>query len=112
MPRWRKPTKDEIRQRRVIIGEKARSGTLALPHAVLEMRQALGLSQADFAKLFRLTTRQVAELERGDSNPTIETLDKIGRVFGFQVGFIPKPKAAPAPSADPDPEEHPGPRFR
>src|SRR5436190_23853098 len=89
MTRWRKPSKEEIRQRRAAIAEKARRGALRLPHAVLEMRQALGLSQADFASLFKLTTRQIAEMERGESNPTADTLDRIGRAFGFQVGFVP-----------------------
>jgi putative transcriptional regulator len=101
MSRYRKPTKDEVRQRRAAIADKARSGTLRLPEAVLEMRQALGLSQTGFAKLFKLTTRQIAELERGESNPTAETLDKIGRAFGFQVGFVPIAKRP----ADPLPEE-------
>ena len=90
MSRYRTPTKNEIRQRRAAIADKARSGALRLPDAILEMRHALGLSQTDFAKLFKLTTRQIAELERGESNPTAETLDKIGRAFGFQVGFVKK----------------------
>jgi putative transcriptional regulator len=89
MPRWRKPTKDEIRARRAAVAEKARSGRLRLPDAVAEMRYALGLTQADFAKMLGLTTRQIAELERGESNPTAETLDKVGRIFGFQIGFVP-----------------------
>jgi putative transcriptional regulator len=97
MSRYRKPTKDEVRQRRAVIADKARSGALRLPDAVLEMRRALGLSQTDFAKLFKLTTRQIAELERGESNPTAETLDKIGRAFGFQVGFVPIAKRALEP---------------
>jgi putative transcriptional regulator len=49
----------------------------------------LGRSQPEFAKLFKLTTRQVADIERGEANPTSETLQKIGRAFGFQVGFVP-----------------------
>jgi putative transcriptional regulator len=89
MPRWRKPTKEEIRDRRAAVSAKARAGELRLPHAVAEMRHALGLSQPAFAKLFKLTTRQVAEIERGVANPTSETLQKIGRAFGFQIGFVP-----------------------
>lgn len=89
MPRWRKPTKEEIRNRRAAVSAKARAGELRLPQAVAEMRHALGLSQPEFAKLFKLTTRQVAEIERGMANPTSETLQKIGRAFGFQIGFVP-----------------------
>jgi putative transcriptional regulator len=94
MPRWRKPTKDEIRERRAAVSAKARAGELRLPQAVAEMRYALGLSQPEFAKLFKLTTRQVAEIERGVANPTSETLQKIGRAFGFQIGFVPMKSSA------------------
>src|SRR5258707_6130924 len=96
MSRWRKPTKDEIRERRAAVAAKARSGALRLPDAVAEMRYALGLSQPEFAKLFKLTTRQVAEIERGVANPTSETLQKIGRAFGFQIGFVPITPSTPA----------------
>jgi putative transcriptional regulator len=100
MPRWRKPTKEEIRDRRAAVSAKARAGELRLPHAVAEMRHALGLSQPEFAKLFKLTTRQVAEIERGVANPTSETLQKIGRAFGFQIGFVPITTSRPAQNAE------------
>ena len=89
MPRFRKPTKDEIRERRAALSERARSGHLQLPGAVVEMRQALGLSQEGFARLLKLTTRQLAEIERGVANPTAETLTRVGRLFGFGLGFVP-----------------------
>lgn len=89
MSRWRKPTREEIHNRRAVIAAKARSGELRLPFAVAEMRHALGLTQPEFAKIFKLTTRQVADIERGQANPTSETLQKIGRAFGFQIGFVP-----------------------
>ncbi|MGV7215770.1 helix-turn-helix domain-containing protein [Bradyrhizobium sp. UFLA05-112] len=70
------------------------------------MRHALGLSQPEFAKLFKLTTRQVAEIERGVANPTSETLQKIGRAFGFQIGFVPITSSrteGAVPSSDSEP---------
>ncbi|GGI25679.1 MULTISPECIES: helix-turn-helix domain-containing protein [Bradyrhizobium] len=107
MARWRKPTKEEIRDRRAAIAAKARAGTLRLPEAVAEMRQALGLTQIEFARLFKLTPRQVADIERGAANPTAQTLDKIGRAFGFQIGFI--PIAAGATTASREDEKSAGP---
>ena len=35
-----------------------------------------------------LQRRQIAEIEDGTANPTLETLKKIGRLFGFEVGFV------------------------
>jgi transcriptional regulator with XRE-family HTH domain len=88
MPRWRKPTNEETRERRRALSECARAGNLRLPHAIVDMRHALGLSQTSFAKLFKMTTRQIAEIERGEANPTADTMNKIGRAFGFQIGFV------------------------
>ncbi|KAA3499246.1 helix-turn-helix transcriptional regulator [Agrobacterium tumefaciens] len=90
MARWRKPTKDEILENRRTLAERARTGDLRLPEAVVEIRRGLGLTQDEFAKTLSLTRRQVAEIEAGTANPTLETLGKIGRLFGFTVGFIPK----------------------
>ncbi|MBB4321549.1 DNA-binding XRE family transcriptional regulator [Agrobacterium tumefaciens] len=90
MARWRKPTKDEILENRRTLAERARTGDLRLPEAVVEIRRGLGLTQDEFAKTLSLTRRQVAEMEAGTANPTLETLGKIGRLFGFTVGFIPK----------------------
>ena len=89
MPRFRRPTKNEIRERRAALSARAQAGTLQLPGAVSEMRQALGLTQEEFARVLRLTKRQLAEIERGEANPTVETLSRIGRLFGFAIGFIP-----------------------
>ncbi|MEV5058009.1 helix-turn-helix transcriptional regulator [Agrobacterium radiobacter] len=90
MARWRKPTKQEILENRRTLAERARTGDLRLPEAVVEIRRGLGLTQDEFAKTLSLTRRQVAEIEAGTANPTLETLAKIGRLFGFTVGFIPK----------------------
>jgi len=90
MARWKKPTKEEILENRRILAERARTGDLRLPGAVAEIRKGFGMTQEEFAKTLALTRRQVAEMEAGSANPTLETLDKIGRLFGFGVGFVPK----------------------
>jgi putative transcriptional regulator len=104
MPRMRKPNKDEIRARRTDISARARAGKLSLPSAIPEIRHALGLNQQEFAKLFRLTLRQVKELERGIANPTAETLNRIAKVFGFSLGFVPRSGADLGSASD---RQHP-----
>jgi putative transcriptional regulator len=79
MARWKKPTKEEILENRRTLAERARNGDLRLPRAVADIRRGLGLSR-----------RQVAEIEAGTANPTLETLEKIGRLFGFGIGFVPR----------------------
>ncbi|MEL4073359.1 helix-turn-helix transcriptional regulator [Ochrobactrum sp. GPK 3] len=90
MARWKKPTKEEILENRRTLADRARAGDLRLPGAVAEIRKGFGMTQEEFAKALSLTRRQVAEIEAGTANPTLETLEKIGRLFGFGVGFVPK----------------------
>ena len=90
MARWKKPTKEEILENRRKLAERARQGDLRLPAAVMEIRKGFGMTQEEFAKTLSLTRRQVAEIESGMANPTLETLEKIGRLFGFGIGFGPK----------------------
>ena len=90
MARWKKPTKEQILENRRTLAERARNGELRLPNAVSEIRKGFGMTQEEFAKFLALTRRQIAEIEAGTANPTLETLVKIGRLFGFAVGFVPK----------------------
>ncbi|TQX83439.1 MULTISPECIES: helix-turn-helix transcriptional regulator [unclassified Rhizobium] len=90
MARWREPTKEEVLQNRRTLAERARAGDLRLPGAVAEIRKGIGMTQEEFAKALELSRRQIAELEAGTANPTLETLKKIGRAFGFGVGFTPR----------------------
>lgn len=89
MARWKKPTKEEILQNRQTLAARAREGDLRLPGAVVDIRRGVGMTQEEFAKTLSLTRRQVAEIECGAANPTLETLERIGRLFGFGVGFVP-----------------------
>ena len=90
MARWKKPTKEQILENRRTLAERAREGDLQLPGAVAQIRKGFGMTQEEFAKTLALTRRQIAEIEAGTANPTLETLDKIGRLFGFGVGFVPR----------------------
>jgi putative transcriptional regulator len=75
---------------RSALQEKAEAAQLALPSAMIEIRLALGMSQAEFAKAFRMTQRRVSDLENGRGNPGLKTLDRVGRALGLRVGFVPK----------------------
>ena len=53
------------------------------------------MTQEQFGKAFRLTRRQVSDLETGAGNPTAETLNRIAKPFGFTVGFVPRTPKPP-----------------
>ena len=90
MPKKRPLTRDEKLDRREEIARRAANGTMRLPEAIRDIRNALGQTQADFADKFGLTRIQLIELEKGRANPTQETLARIGKPFGFVLGFVPK----------------------
>ncbi|UEM01277.1 helix-turn-helix domain-containing protein [Skermanella rosea] len=90
MPRVKAVSREEALEARRLLAERASQGELRLPEAVAEVRRTMGLTQEQFGKVFRLTRRQVSELETGAGNPTVETLNRIARAFGFTVGFVPR----------------------
>lgn len=89
MPRTRKLTKDELLEIRHAIREDAEAGRLAWPDGIRRMRKAMGMTQAEFARRFKLTVRQLSELELGTANPTVKTLGRIARIYGLEVGLVP-----------------------
>jgi len=50
-----------------------------------ERRQELGLTQAELATLAGLSVPLIQLLERGDGNPSIETIERLGRSLGFRL---------------------------
>lgn len=90
MARWKKPTPAETRIARQLLADRARRGELRLPEATVDIRKAFGLNQEEFGKLVGLSRRQVAEIEAGTANSTRDTMERIGRLFGFTLGLVPR----------------------
>ena len=64
---------------------------LTLGEAVRRMRKISGMNQKAYAEcIIGIAPRILAAIERDEGNPTIETLNKIGRPFGYAVGFVQK----------------------
>ncbi|MFN2330101.1 MAG: helix-turn-helix domain-containing protein [Chromatocurvus sp.] len=67
------------------------AGELTLGQAVRQMRQITGMNQKDYARnIVGISPRILSEIEKDKGNPTIETLNKVGRPFGYCVAFMPK----------------------
>lgn len=81
---------DTARLKRALI-EAIENDELTLGEAVRRMRKITGMSQSAYAeRIIGISTRILAEIERDEGNPTVETLNKVGRPFGYTVGFVPK----------------------
>lgn len=77
-----------IRQMRDRFAEDIHAGRLDLAEAVKRMRKISGLTQSEFASHRGLSLLTLKRIESGKGNPTVETLDRIGRIFGLRVGFV------------------------
>jgi len=65
------------------------AGELSLGQATLHMRKIVGMTQKEYAKkVLGIAPRVLMAIENDKGNPTLETLRKIGRPFGYQVGFV------------------------
>ena len=54
-----------------------------LAEAVRRMRKVTKLTQPDYARLVNIAPRVLIDIERGVGNPTMKTLEKLGRPFGL-----------------------------
>lgn len=96
MPRRRALSMAESLEARLALRQAAEEGRLPWSQGVHAIRKALGMTQAQFAKAFALTVRQVSQLETGAANPTISTLLRLAGPLGLTIGLIP---AAPTAGA-------------
>jgi len=88
--------KEQARERRNQLLDTAAAARLSINEGVREMRAISGLTQDEFARHREVSARVIKAIELGQANPTIATLNQIGRFFGLEVGFVPVAKAAPA----------------
>ena len=90
MKRYSEP---EIKKKKDELYSDLAMGVIDIREATRRMRKIIGLTQAEYAKkVAGLSPRILSEFERGIGNPTIDTLERIGKPFGLVVSFLP-PKA-------------------
>lgn len=64
------------------------SGNISLADAVRRMRRLSRLTQPEFAKHRKISVGALKQIEAGEGNPKLETLNKIAEIFGLEVGFV------------------------
>jgi DNA-binding XRE family transcriptional regulator len=64
------------------------SASQELGDMVRSLRKFSRLTQAEFASRIGIAVNILKEIERGRGNPTIETMNKIGKPFGLQVSLV------------------------
>ncbi|NIB40774.1 helix-turn-helix transcriptional regulator [Pseudomaricurvus alkylphenolicus] len=69
--------------------EKIPIGELTIGQATRAMRLLLGMTQEEYGeKIVGLSRKVVSAIENDQHNPELETLKKIGKPFGFSIGFV------------------------
>ena len=59
---------------------------------IRERRKDLKINQAKLAQLSGIGLNSLSRLESGKGNPTLESLQKIAEVLGFELKFVVKGK--------------------
>ena len=72
--------------------QKFGEGQLSIRDATKAMRRISRLTQPEFAKHRGISLATLRKMETGNSSANIETLNKIGDIFGLEVGFVKKSK--------------------
>lgn len=88
--RIRKLPDEEKRVVRETIAERLAAGELSLGDAVRLMRLAVGMTQVQYAKMVHIDMRVLADIEKGEGNPRLDTLEKLAKPYGLQISFVKK----------------------
>jgi len=89
MGRLRKLSPEQRRQEKRELYDDLAAGKVSVADAVRRMRRITGLTQPEFARrVAGISPGALAQIERGTGNPTLATLQKIGRAFGLSLGFV------------------------
>ncbi len=83
---------DAERELRTAFYEDIKAGKLSIAEAVTKMRRISRLTQPEFAKHRGISVGALKQIESGNANSKIETLNQVAAIFGLEVGFIPKRK--------------------
>ena len=81
---------EELEAKRAELRKALREGRLSIGQTVREMRRLTGLTQKEYAeRVDKVFPRVLMEIERGTANPTLETLERLAKPWGWKVGFVP-----------------------
>ncbi len=60
---------------------------VSLGKQIKERRKMLRVTQAQVAELAEISVNTLYKIERGQANPTLETLNKIADILGLEVAL-------------------------
>lgn len=88
-------SRDEVETLRKELFTLVPQASADIPQLLRTMRLITRKSQIEYAKLCEVAPRVLADIEAGKGSPTVETLEKLLRPFGYRIGIV-----APVEDAD------------
>ncbi|MCB6185151.1 helix-turn-helix domain-containing protein [Leeia sp. TBRC 13508] len=85
-----KKTPEELQALRRSLPDRLLKEQPDISVAAKMIREALGLSQEEFARLIQISKGALAKLEQGAGNPTLETLEAIAKPFNLRIALLPQ----------------------
>lgn len=87
----KRPTNEKIQELREELFFRIDDGTISIGEATRLMRKSIGMNRRDYAeKILKISHDALQAVETGKGNPTLKTLQTIGKPFGLNVGFVRK----------------------
>lgn len=84
--------RDKEKQLRDDFFNEISRGELSIPEALKKMQRISLLTQAEFASHRGISLAALRQIQAGNGNPSVDTLNKIADIFGLEVGFVKKRK--------------------
>jgi XRE family transcriptional regulator, regulator of sulfur utilization len=81
-------SRDEVESLRKKLLDLVPRASADIPQLMRTMRLITRKSQIEYAKLCEVAPRVLADIEAGKGSPTMETLEKLLRPFGYRVGIV------------------------
>ncbi len=80
---------DELRRLRAELFEDIDAGRVDIADATRRMRRIVGMSRQEYANtIVNVSFETLQAIETRSGNPTLKTLNAVGKPFGLVVGFI------------------------
>jgi DNA-binding XRE family transcriptional regulator len=80
--------RDKVELLRQELADLVPKGNTDLPRLMRIMRLIARKSQREYAQLCGVAPRVLVNIESGKGSPTVETLEKLLRPFGYRVGVV------------------------
>jgi DNA-binding XRE family transcriptional regulator len=85
----KRPSNEKIDILRQDLFARIDAGNISIGEATRLMRKTLGMNRKDYAeKILKISHDALQAVETGKGNPTLKTLQIIGKPFGFKIGFV------------------------